>query len=349
MINYPLKFKAAILEKNGDPLKIREIVFNGPLLKGQVLVKLFYSGICGKQIEEIDGLGGEDKFIPHLLGHEGVGEVFDLGPEVKKVKIQDKVVLHWMKGGGINSETPLYHFDKKRINAGWVTTFNEYAVVSENRVTPIPLNNNLKTSALFGCAVTTGVGTSLIEAEIKPEDSVIIFGCGGVGLFALQGAKLMSPKKLIAIDINDESLELAKKFGATDILNPLNCNIKKEVELLTQNKGCEKVIITTGNKNAIEMAIELCSIPGECIQVGVPTHGEKISINAHALMHKRNLSGSLGGGTFPDKDIPKFMELNNEGKINVESMIRKEFPFNKINEAIVEFRGKTPGRILIKF
>ena len=118
-MKYPLTFTAAVLEKNRSPLVFREITFNGPLKDGQVLVKLFYSGICGKQIEEIDGLGGPDPYIPHLLGHEGTGEVLDTGPSVSKVKVGDTVVMHWMKGSGIHSETPFYQYKGQRINAHW--------------------------------------------------------------------------------------------------------------------------------------------------------------------------------------------------------------------------------------
>ena len=348
-MKYPLQFRAAVLEKNMSPLVFRDINFTGPLLEGQVLVKLFYSGICGKQIEEIDGKGGPDPYIPHLLGHEGTGEVLDVGPGVTKVKTAETVVMHWMKGSGIQSETPLYQCNGQRINAGWVTTFNEYAVVSENRVTRIPATTNMKTGVLFGCAVTTGLGVVINEADIKPHHSVVIYGCGGVGLFAVQAAKLMNPKQIIAVDINDDALVLAKDFGATTVINASNGDPIEMIRGLTEGKGAERVIITTGNKTAIETAIETASIPGECFQVGVPVVGERITVDGHALMHKRNLSGSLGGGTFPDRDIPAYMELNDSAKINADKLITKVLPFERINEGIEFVRGQNPGRVIIEF
>jgi S-(hydroxymethyl)glutathione dehydrogenase/alcohol dehydrogenase len=348
-MKYPLQFRAAVLEKNMSPLVFRDLTFAGPLLAGQVLVKLFYSAICGKQTEEIDGKGGPDPYIPHLLGHEGTGEVLDVGPGVSKVKAGETVVMHWMKGSGIQSETPLYQRNRQRINAGWVTTFNEYAVVSENRVTRIPTTSNMKTGALFGCAVTTGVGVVMNEADIKPHHSVVIYGCGGVGLFVVQATKLMCPKKIVAVDINDDALALAKDFGASTVINASNSDPIEMVRGLTEGKGAECVIIATGNKTAIETAIETASIPGECIQVGVPVAGERISVDGHALMHKRNLRGSLGGGTFPDRDIPAYMELNDSAKINVDKLITKVLPFEKINEGIELMQGQNPGRVVIKF
>ena len=107
MIQYPITFRAAILERNNTPLVLDEVTFEGPLDAGQVLVDVCYTGICGKQIEEITGARGEDPFLPHLLGHEGSGIVLDIGPGVKKVSPGDKVVLHWMKGSGIDAATPL--------------------------------------------------------------------------------------------------------------------------------------------------------------------------------------------------------------------------------------------------
>ena len=348
-MKYPLTFTAAVLEKNRSPLVFREITFNGPLKDGQVLVKLYYSGICGKQIEEIDGLGGPDPYIPHLLGHEGTGEVLDIGPTVSKFKPGDMVVLHWMKGSGIQSETPLYESAGQRVNAGWVTTFNVHAVVSENRVTKIPQDADMKTGALFGCAVTTGVGVVMNEANIKAHHSVVIYGCGGVGLFVVQASKLKNPKQIIAVDISDHALSLAKNFGASSLINAAKSDPVEMIRNLTESKGAERVIITTGNKSAIETAIETASIPGECFQVGVPVMGEKICVDGHALMHKRNLSGSLGGGTFPDRDIPIYMGLNDRGEINAGKIITNVLPFKKINEGIKMMRENNPGRVIIEF
>ncbi len=348
-MEFPLTFKAAVLEKHNSPLVFHEITFNGPLKTGQVLVKLFYSGICGKQIEEIDCLGGPDPFIPHLLGHEGTGKVLAVGPEVKKVSLGDTVVMHWMKGGGIHSEVPIYECDGEKINAGWVTTFNDHAVVSENRVTKIPNDSDMKTGALFGCAVTTGVGVVMNEADIKSHHSVAVYGCGGVGLLVVQAARIKHPKQIIAVDIDDEALALAKDFGASTLINASKSDPVEIIYGLTEGKGAERVIIVTGNKSAIETAIETASIPGECFQVGVPVVGEKICIDGHALMHKRNLSGSLGGGTFPDRDIPIYMDLNDMGEINVGKLITRVLPFKKINKGIEMMRGDSPGRVIIEF
>jgi S-(hydroxymethyl)glutathione dehydrogenase/alcohol dehydrogenase len=152
-----MKCLAAILVRQNAPLALQEIEI--PRLSvGQVLVKLCCSGICGSQVGEINGAKGPDRFLPHLLGHEGTGKVMEYGEGVRLVKPGDKVVLHWRKGAGLESMTPTYHSSLGTVNAGWVTTFNEYAVVSENRLTPIPADFDSAAGALFGCAVTTAFG-----------------------------------------------------------------------------------------------------------------------------------------------------------------------------------------------
>ena len=159
----------------------------------------------------------------------------------------------------------------------------------------------------------------------------------------------MHPKQIIAVDINDDALDLAQDFGASTVINASNSDPIEIVRGLTEGKGAERVIITTGHKSAIETAIETASIPSECFQVGVPVVGDKITIDGHALMHKRNLSGSLGGGTLPDRDIPAYMRLNDSAKINVEKLITKVLPFEDINEGIEVMRRQNPGRVIIEF
>ena len=147
-MDLPLKTKAAVLITQKKPLEIIEIDLPKNLDIGQVLVELAYSGICGSQLGEIDGAKGPDPWLPHLLGHEGSGKVLAIGPGVKHVKPGDTVVLHWKTSQGIESATPKYKWGNKIVNAGWVTTFNEHAVVSENRVTKIEGSSDLNTAAL---------------------------------------------------------------------------------------------------------------------------------------------------------------------------------------------------------
>ena len=214
-----MKFKAAILTELNRPLLLSEISLSGSLDAGQVLVKIFYSGVCGSQLGEIAGKKGPDKYLPHLLGHEGAAEVLEIGPGVRYVSPGDKVVMHWKKGLGIDALPAKFLWEGRTVNAGCVTTFSEYSVVSENRLTKLPEDFNLRIAPMFGCAVTTGLGVVCNNAKIRIGESVVVFGAGGVGLNIVQGARLAGAWPVIAVDLFDNRLELAARFGATHLVN----------------------------------------------------------------------------------------------------------------------------------
>ena len=212
--------KAAILAQSRAPLIVDEIALPEALGVGHVLVKVLYSTICGAQLNEIAAAKGPDKFLPHLLGHEASARVIEIGPGVTTVKPDDTVVLHWRPSQGIQCQPPAYKWRDKKLNAGWVTTFNEYAVVSENRMTAIPPNYNLRDAPLLGCAVTTAAGVINNDANVKIGESVVVFGVGGVGLNVVQFANLAGANPIIAIDLVDAKLDMARARGATHVLNP---------------------------------------------------------------------------------------------------------------------------------
>src|SRR5215831_738952 len=210
--------KAAILAESKKPLIIDEFALPEALDVGQVLVKIHYSTICGAQINEIDAVKGPDKFLPHLLGHEASGTVVEIGPGVTTAKAGDPVVLHWRPSKGIQCQPPAYRWRGEKLNAGWVTTFNEYAVISENRMTPIPADYDLKIAPLLGCAVTTAAGVVNNDAHLKIGESVVIFGVGGVGLNVVQFASLAGGHPIVAVDLLDHKLDMARSRGATHVL-----------------------------------------------------------------------------------------------------------------------------------
>jgi len=194
--------KAAILVESRKPLVLADVDLPAKLEFGQVLVKINYSGICGSQINEIDAAKEPDKFLPHLLGHEGSGIIEKIGEGVTTVKTGDHVVLHWRKSSGIESVTPKYSWNGKKLNAGRITTFNEKAIVSENRLTIIPSNFDMRTASLFGCAVTSGFGIVNNDAKVKIGQSILIFGIGGIGLNVAQASSMVSAYPIVGIDIH---------------------------------------------------------------------------------------------------------------------------------------------------
>ena len=339
--------KAAILVENKKPLLIGNIQIPEKLEVGQVLVRILYSGICGAQLNEIDAVKGRDNFLPHLLGHEGSGIVEKIGPGVTTVKEGDHVVLHWRPGNGIQSLTPEYKWGEKKVNAGWVTTFNEKAIVSENRITTIPNSFDMRLAPLFGCAVTTAFGVVNNDAKIKVGQSVIIFGIGGVGLNIVQAASMVSAFPIIGIDIYNKKLEMGKSFGLNHGFSWESKNLDNEIFKIVGNKGADVVIDTTGNPKVIEKAYNLTNPDGKTILVGVPARGNNISIYSLPLHFNKSLSGSHGGSALPEKDIPRFIRLFNSGKIELNKLITHEYKLEDINIALDMVRSGNAGRIII--
>jgi len=340
--------KAAILVEQKKPLIVDEISLPKILEIGQVLVKVHFSGICGSQLGEIDGAKGPDAYLPHLLGHEASGTVLAIGPGVKHVKEGDVVVLHWRKGLGIEGEPPKYLWQNKPLNAGWIATFNEYAIVAENRLTPIN-NNDLEVAALFGCAVTTGFGVVKNNAKLSIGDSVVIFGAGGVGLNIVQAAALVSAYPIIAVDLYDGRLELAKKMGATHIINSSKVNAEEEIKAILGSKPLDCFIDNTGNPKIIELGYAITHAQGKVILVGVPRKGNSISIYSLPLHFGKLISGSHGGETIPQDDIPRYYHLYDQGKIHLKELITEKYSLEDINIAIERMRsGAASGRCLIQ-
>ncbi len=345
----PKTMKAAILVEQRKPLVVDEVELPPALEVGQVLVKVHYSGICGSQLGEIDGAKGEDKFLPHLLGHEASGTVEAIGPGVKHVKPGDTVVLHWRKGLGIEGAPPSYKWRGQKLNAGWIATFNEYAIVAENRVTAIPADSDFEVAALFGCAVTTGFGVVENNAHVRIGESVVVFGAGGVGLNIVQAAALVGAYPVIAVDLFDNRLELAREMGATHLINAKTEDAKAAIENINGQQGVDAFIDNTGQPAVIELGYQITKPQGRVTLVGVPRKGSNINIYSLPMPFGKGLSGSQGGEAIPHLDIPRYHSLFRGGRIKLRELITERLPLDGINTAIENMRsGKTSGRCLIK-
>lgn len=338
--------KAAILVESRKPLIVDDITFPDALDAGQVLVKVLYTSICGAQINEIAAVKGPDKFLPHLLGHEASAEVIEIGPGVMHVKPGDTVVLHWRPSQGIQARPASYKWQGEKLNAGWVTTFCEYAVISENRMTVIPADYDLKIAPLYGCAITTAAGVVNNDAHVKIGESVVVFGIGGVGLNLVQFAALAGAYPIVAVDLIDHKLEMAKTRGASHTINSSKVeNLAEEIRKIVGAKGPDKVLESTGVKSVIEMAYDLTHADGTIVLVGVPN--EKVSIYTLPIHFNKILTGSHGGDAKPDIDIPRIIRLNKAGKVSFEGIITHEFPLGEINKALDLVRSGTAGRVLL--
>lgn len=329
--------QAAILHRLNTPLIVEEIVVPAPGV-GQALVEVRASGICGAQIREMTGAKGEDKYLPHLMGHEGAGVVIEVGPGVRKVKAGDHVVLHWRKGSGIESECPVYGIDGGYAGGGWVTTFNTHALISENRMTAIPKDIDFGVAALLGCAVTTGLGVINNEAILKMGQSIAVAGVGGVGLNVIQGATMVSAHPIIAIDLLEEKREMAKNFGATQFFT--NTDELPPVDVFVD---------CTGSPEVIKAGLKSLLPGGKLILVGQPRQGQDVVFEDMQKDYRGiTIMDSQGGLTNPDTDIHRYIRLYQAGKLELDKLITRRYKLKKINQAIEFVKSGQSGRVIVE-
>lgn len=341
-----MRTKAAVLYEINQPLVVEELE-TPQLKKGQVLVKILYSGICQSQLNEIKGKKGEDKYLPHLLGHEGSGIIEEIGPDVTKVQKGDYVVLSWIRGNGLNAPSCNYFKKEMKINSGAITTFNQYSVISENCLYKIPQEVPADVAALLGCAVPTGAGIIKNELEIKEGDTLAIFGAGGIGSSAILYASSLKCSKIIAVDINETKLSFAKELGATHTINSNKEDPVSQIKRLTDGEGVDYAAECSGVKNVMEIAFQSIKDNGKVVIAGNLKKGETISIDPFDLIKGKKIIGTWGGKTSPDQDISYYTQLYLQKRFPIQKLITKEFSLSKINEALAELEEGNVIRALI--
>jgi len=333
-----MKTSAAILVEQKQPLVLDEVDIPA-LGYGQVLVELKVSRICGSQIGEIDGVKGPDKYLPHLLGHEGGGVVLETGPEVSQVKPGDRVVLHWRPGAGIQAKGPVYGWNGKKVNGGSITTFNRHAVVSENRLTRIPQSVSFDTAALLADTLTTGFGVVVRDARVGIGESVVVIGSGGIGLGVILGAHLAGAHPVIAVDIHDHKLAKAHTFGATHTINSRTEDFTAAAMSILGGKA-DVVIDGTGNPDIVAAAYGLAvERRGRCVLFGVMPHDRKASINTLPLHFGKTLTGSEGGQSLPALDIPAYLRLFEGRGLDLSGMVSHRGHLADVNDLISKMRS----------
>ena len=332
--------KAAILTKLNEDLEIVDID-TCELNVGQVLVKVIVSGICGSQLHEIRGNKGNGKFLPHLMGHEGCGEVVEVGPGVTTVSKGDLVVMHWRPGSRIESPLPQYKLGDKTFSSGKVNTLCEYSIASENRLTSVPRDTNPELAALLGCALSTALGLVDNQLNLKLGEKVAVLGVGGVGLNILQAAKIHGASQIIAIDQGDSKKELSLRLGA-DLYYPALADMTELVDVLVD---------TTGNVGLIDSAFDKLSANGRIFLVGQPEPGESLEIsNALKFFNGQGVSlkATQGGSTNPSIDIPRYLQLFVHNRLSIKDLITHRFTLDQVNEAFEVLKSGKAGRIMIK-
>ncbi len=343
-----MKTKAAILIKQKKDLIVDEI--DVPLVEyGKVLVEIKSTRICGSQLGEIDGVKGPDNYLPHLLGHEAGGIVRECGEGVTRVKEGDHVVCHWRPAPGISGQCPKYEWNGKTVNAGHITTFSQYTIISESRLTPIDTKYSFDVAALMADTITTGFGVVANDAKIKIGESVCVIGVGGIGLGVILGAKLAGAYPIIATDLHDHKLAKAKEYGATHTVNSSDQDLPEAVKKITRLSPCDVVIDGTGNPEVIETSYNLTAKEGRCVLFGVIPFDQKVSLNTLPLHFGRTLTGSEGGQSQPEIDIPRYLSMMEAGFFNLDGFISHRCKLEEINPAIDRMRSGESIHSIIYF
>ena len=337
---------AAVLEHLNMPLAIRNIAVPR-LLEGQVLVKVLFSGVCRSQVMEVRGGRGKDLWLPHLLGHEGSGIVLAVGDGVTKVKLGDAVILGWVKGDGLDAPGARYMCGDQIINSGKVTTFCNYTVASESRLVLKPVSLPFDTAVLFGCALPTGAGMVLNEIRPSVDQSVLVLGLGGIGLSALVALIALGVRSIIAIDISEEKLSLARQLGATHTINSMSEDFQRIVLDLTGG-GADICVESGGQVATIELGFSLIrKSGGKLLFASHPPEGEMIRLAPHELISGKKIAGSWGGATSPDRDIPKMHSLFQNANIPLGALLTKRYSLEQVNEALDDLEAGRVFRPLI--
>ena len=338
--------EAAVLTELGGPLSVLELEVPsvGP---GQVLVDVIYSGVCYTQVMEARGLRGPDPYVPHCLGHEGSGIVVQTGIGVNKVQPGDRVVLSWIKGSGSNVSGTTYRWDSRKVNAGAVTTFSRKAVVSENRVTPLPDGISMRHGALIGCAVPTGLGAVINTAAARPGQSIVVFGAGGIGLSSVAGASISGCIPIIAIDVNEDRLSLTQKMGATHLINAQKTDPVEEVKRICP-EGVDVAVEATGRPDVMIQALDsVREQGGVAVIVGNAPFGAEIRLDPKKLNLGKHMKGTWGGDNWPDRDFLSYCSFVKSGKLNLDILSSQTYSLSQINAALDDLESARVPRPMI--
>jgi S-(hydroxymethyl)glutathione dehydrogenase/alcohol dehydrogenase len=341
-----VKTTAMVLVEPGRPLELAELAI--PALKpGQVLVEIACSGACGTQVMEARGLKGEDRWVPHCLGHEGSGTVLETGAAVTKVRPSDQVVLSWIRGSGIEAGGTVYDWNGRKVNAGGVTTFQRHAVVSENRLTLLPPGLAMELAVLLGCAAPTGMGSVVNVLRVQPGESVVVFGTGGIGLNACIAASLAGAVPVIGVDPNPQRRALAEAYGATHTIDPAAGDPVAAIRAILP-QGADAAVEATGQPAVMEQALRAVRAQGgRAVVIGNARHGAALTLDPSLFNQGKSLLGTWGGDAVPDRDYARFARLLAAVRFDLRGLLSAPYRLEQANQALDDLAEGRIGRPLI--
>ncbi|MBM11200.1 MAG: alcohol dehydrogenase [Chloroflexi bacterium] len=361
--------KAAVLYEAFQPLAVEELELEGPR-EHEVLVKMTASGVCHSDLHYMKG--DREHPLPVVLGHEGAGIVEETGPGVTYAQPGDHVVLSFvptcgkcsfcikgrqnlcdarygLRGSMQDGTTRLRKGSQEIHHFNGLSTFGEYAVVPEDSLVKIREDAPLDRVALIGCGVPTGVGAVINTAKVKPGSSVVIIGCGGVGLNVVQGAVLAGAEAIIAVDIHGDKLEHALQFGATHLVNAASEDVMEKVRDVTRGEMADYAFEVIGSTDAINQAMLTTKRGGTTVAVGVAPAGAELKIDPDFLHLDRVLMGCTYGSCYPRADMPMLIDLYMARRLKLDELITATFKLDDINTAFEDLDQGELARGIIRY
>ncbi len=363
--------KGAVHVGLDQPLEIRDDIEVAAPKTGELKVRIVASGVCHSDLSVQNGTIPLPP--PIVLGHEGAGIIEEVGPDTSGFAVGDHVVLTFVpecqqcffckRGQGFMCEQSAalnmggMLDGTKRLSSGGTPlsqmagcgTFSELTVVPSISAVKIDKEIPLKSAALLGCGVQTGVGAATNTASIRKGDTVAVIGCGGVGLNVIQGARIAGAERIIAIDMVESKLQLAKEFGATDFINAGEGNPVATVQSLTSERGADVVFEVIGLGATIEQAMNMTRRGGETILVGVPRLDVMLNINPafNFIYTAKTVKGCWYGSSNVHSEVPKLIELYKSGELKLDELISREIGIGDVNEAFAAMKTGEVARSVI--
>ncbi|HEY6299235.1 MAG TPA: Zn-dependent alcohol dehydrogenase [Candidatus Binatus sp.] len=359
--------KAAVFHGPKLPLSIEDVELDKPQDR-EVLIKTVASGVCHSDLHFVDGFYPYP--APAVLGHEAAGIIEEVGRQVTYVKPGDHVICclsvfcgnceQCMSGHpnrcSNKAATQRNPNDKPRISQKGkpvnqfldISSYCEKMLLHENAVVKIREDLPLDRAALIGCGVTTGVGAVLNTAKIEPGSTVAVFGAGGVGLAAIQGARIAGARKIIAVDMFEGKLAMAKRMGATDTVDASNSDPVDEIRKMTGG-GVDYSFEAIGLKKAAEQAFNSLKAGGTATVIGMIPVGQKVEIDGYMFLTERKLQGSNMGSNRFRIDMPKYIDFYLQGRLNLDDMISQRRKLEDVNDAFRAMKAGEVARTVLMF
>lgn len=364
--------RGAILTGLNQPLEVVDDLAVIEPRAGEVKVKMHTTGICHSDLSVIDGTIMQ--MLPCVLGHEGSGTVESIGEGVTQVSPGDHVILSFVSECGkcffcergesylceiatqamaqsaLYDGTPAFNRSGSPVRQmSGCGTFAEYTVVPEGGVVKIDSSISLEAAALVGCGVTTGVGAVLNTARVQPGSSIAVIGTGGVGLNVIQGAVIAGAERIIAIDLLENKLEMARQFGATDTVNASDGDPVAAVKSLTDGRGADYTFEVIGFGSTMNQAYQMARRGGTVVLVGVPKMGDMLNLMAFfPVFENKAIKGCWYGSSRTHDDFPKYLDYYKEGKLKLDELITREFTLDEINEGFEALKNGEVARGVVR-